>query len=72
MNTPVRLHKKENHDTSLFDKFEAWLQSHATFFIIVCMILMFILLIVLIYAIMGVSAAGTESNVYYYHLEDII
>ena len=71
MNTPVRLQKKENHDTS-FDKFEAWLQSHATFFIIVCMILMFILIIMLMYAIIGVSAAGTESNVYYYHLEDII
>ena len=71
----ARLSKNDVHSLSFSDKVEAFLNRHAIFFICVCMIILFVLVTVLIYTIFGVSAAhvtGTESNVYYYGLKDIV
>ena len=69
-NKPVRLSKK----SSMQEKSEAWLQSHASILLFICIIVLFLLVMALIVALFNVSASplGTEANTYYYHLEDVI
>ena len=67
---PARLSKSSMQE----NKMEAWLQSHASILLFICIIVLFLLVMALIVAMFNVSASplGTESNVYYYHMEDII
>lgn len=65
-NKPHDLHKK----TSMMDKIEGFLLSHATFFLILALVIGLILFVALMFAIVGVSA--TESGTLYNHLGDIL
>ena len=60
------LHKK----TSVMDKIEGFVLSHATFFLILSIIVLLILFVTLMFAICGVSA--TESGNLYNHFGDIL
>ena len=60
------LHKK----ISMMDKIEGFLLSHATFFLILALVILLILFVALMFAIVGVSA--TESGTLYNHLGDIL
>lgn len=65
-NKPHDLHKK----ISRMDKIEGFLLSHATFFLILALVILLILFVALMFAIVGVSA--TESGTLYNHLGDIL
>jgi hypothetical protein len=53
---------------------EVWLQSHASLFLFICIIVLFMLVLAVIVAMFNVSAAptGTEQNLWYNQLERII
>lgn len=72
--SPARLQKNDVHRLTPNEKVEAWLNRHAPLLLVICIFLLFLLIVVLIVALFNVAAAptGTEANVYYYHLEDII
>lgn len=65
-NKPQDLHRK----TSVMDKIEEFVLSHATFFLILSIIVLLILFVTLMFAICGVSA--TESGNLYNHFGDIL
>ena len=68
---PARLHKADNCHRGI----EAYLQRYAPFFLIICIIVLVILIIALAMAVTGVHAyqlTGTEANLQYNHLEQII
>ena len=60
------LHKK----VGMMDRIEEFLLSHATFFLILSIIILLILFVTLMFAICGVSA--TESGNLYNHFGDIL
>lgn len=60
------LHKK----VGMMDRIEGFLLSHATFFLILALVIGLILFVALMFAIVGVSA--TESGTLYNHLGDIL
>lgn len=60
------LHKK----VGMMDRIEEFLLSHATFFLVVSLIILLILFVALMFAIVGVSA--TESGIVYNHLGDML
>lgn len=72
--SPVDLHRKEPDNVppfyNLSRKLEAFILSHASFFLILALIVLMMLFIMLCYAICGVSA--TESGTVYNHLEGVI
>ena len=66
MSRPVRLAKIETNDSifyNLCEKLEAFILSHASFFLIISVIVLMALFIALCYALVGVSA--TESGAVY-------
>ena len=68
---PARLHKADNCHRGI----EAYLQRYAPFFLIICIIVLVVLIIALAMAVTGVHAyqlTGTEANLQYNHLEQII
>ena len=68
---PARLHKADNCHRGI----EAYLQRYAPFFLIICIIVLVLLIIALAMAVTGVHAyqlTGTEANLQYNHLEQII
>jgi uncharacterized membrane protein len=80
MNSPARLHRKEenssvNNKVSQFyrlvmDTIEAWVLSHAFLCLIVAICLLMALFVTFLFAITGVSAV--ESGTYYNNLNNII
>ena len=69
------LHKQDNiHRLTPNERISAWLNRHAPLLLVIFIFLLFLLIVALIVALFNVAAAptGTEANVYYYHLEDII
>ena len=74
MNRPVRLGKQEHNNVSPFDllcgRIEAFLLRHASFFLIIAVIVLMALFIALCFALCGSGA--TESGVVYNHLEEVI
>lgn len=69
MNKPVRLAKADN-DVSLFNHVEEYLQRYSFPLMIISLIILGLLIVLLVFALAGV--VGTEANVYYYHIGDII
>ena len=71
-NEKARLQKQQEESmlTSLFEKIEAFLMRHASFFLAISLIVLMALFIFLCYAICGISA--TESGTLYNHWEEII
>ena len=69
---PVRLRKEDNVSPliNLNRKLEAFILSHASFFLSIFIIIGLILFVVLCYAIIGVSA--TESGTVYNQMRNII
>lgn len=65
MNTPVRLHKKEDISDA-----ELWILNHTHIFLPLTIIALIVLIVALIYTITGVAAV--ESGIYYNHLQDVI
>lgn len=71
MSRPVRLEKKEH--LSFNEQLESWLMQHAH----IILPLLLIVMLLLIGAVIGIMVSGgnmtmTESNQYYYHLDDIV
>ena len=62
---PARLKKK----TSLNEKIDNWAMEHASFILLLCILVFSILFCILIYTICGV---GVESGVKYNHMGDVI
>ena len=76
---PADLHKQSSDKISPFEiidkKLEAWVTAHAPILFILSLLLLVFLVIALIMAITGVQAyqiTGTEANIHYNHLEQII
>ena len=59
---------------SLWDKIEEFLMNHSTLILTIAIIVLFLLIALLCAALLNgsVHASMTESNGYYYHLEDYI
>ena len=79
MNSPARLHRKDNSSVKnkvsqfyrlVMDTIEAWVLSHAFLCLIVVICLLMALFVTLIFAITGVSA--TDSGMQYNQLQNII
>ena len=72
MSNPVRLHKEVK--MSLQEKIEQFLMEHATLFLTLAFIILMLLVVMLCAALLNgsVHASMTDSNTYYYHLEDVI
>ena len=75
---PADLHKQSDK-VSPFEKLEmkleAWVNAHAPILFILSLLLLVFLVIALIMAITGVQAyqiTGTEANIHYNHLGDVI
>ena len=72
---PPRLNKQtEDEFSPLMNKWDRWVQTHLTLILTVLMLFLFFLVLALIVAMFNVSAAptGTEANLYYNHLENIV
>ena len=79
MNSPARLHRKEENSSVnkvsqfyrlVMDTIEAWVLSHAFLCLIIAMCLLMALFVTFLFAITGVSAV--ESGTYYNNLNNII
>ena len=79
MNSPARLHRKEENSSVnkvsqfyrlVMDTIEAWVLSHAFLCLIVVICLLMALFVTLIFAITGVSA--TDSGMQYNQIQNII
>ena len=60
---PARLNKKTDNVSPvnhIFDKMEAWVLSHASIFLFIALVMLFVLFVMLIWLLTGVSA--TESG----------
>jgi hypothetical protein len=76
---PADLHKQSSDTVSPFEKLEmnleAWVNAHAPILFILSLLLLVFFVVALIMAITGVQAyqlTGTEANIHYNHLGDII
>ena len=72
MNDPVRLGKQDNVQPC-YNSLEAWLQRHAILILTICIIVLFVLVFALISVVFfnGHFLSMTESNGYYYHLNQL-
>ena len=75
MNDPVRL-QKVNDAQPCYNSMEAWLQRHAIPIVVICIIILFVLVGLLIGKVFfglfdGHFISMTESNGYYYHLQNL-
>jgi len=76
---PADLHKQSSDKVSPFEKFEmnleAWVNAHAFILFILSLSVLVVLIIALVMALTGIHACqltGTEANLQYNHLEQII
>lgn len=70
---PARLYKKTDNVSPvnhIFDKVEAWILSHASIFLFLALVMLFVLFVMLIWLLTGVS--GTESGVTYNQFNNIV
>lgn len=59
MSEPARLYKKTDNVSPvnhIFDKIEAWANSHASIFLFIALVMLFVLFVMLCFAICGISA----------------
>ena len=71
MNDPVRL-QKVNDAQPCYNSMEAWLQRHAILILTIAVIILFVLVGLLISVVFsGHFLSMTESNGYYYHLNQL-
>ena len=71
---PARLNKQDDDVSSLID-WDRWVQTHLTLILTVLVIFLFILVLAVIVAMFNMTAAaptGTEANLYYNHLANIV
>ena len=70
MSKPVRLAKVD--DAQPFYNLEAWLQRHAILLLTIAVIILFVLVFALISVVFsGHFLSMSESNGYYYHLQNL-
>ena len=72
---PARLGKVEDNGypyNYLLDRVEELCYNHSTLCLYVLLALLTALFVMLCFAIYGVCATGTEANIYYNHLQDVI
>ena len=71
MNDPVRL-ERVNESQPFYNSLEAWLQRHAILILTIAVIILFVLVGLLISVVFsGHFLSMTESNGYYYHLQNL-